>query len=80
MKILAIIITNLHIAWNKQIETREIYNMNQNSIIDFTKRYSKIKLRYNVENMILFLHAKMNPDKLPPLIINDACLHEEEEI
>jgi hypothetical protein len=29
------------IASNKQIETCELYNMNQNSIIDFTKRYNK---------------------------------------
>ena len=28
------------IASNKQIETPEFYNMNQNSIIDFTKRYN----------------------------------------
>ena len=30
-----------NIAWNSQIKTREIYNMNENSTIDFTKRYNK---------------------------------------
>ena len=30
-----------NIASNKQIETCEFYNMNQNSIIDFTKRHNK---------------------------------------
>ena len=29
------------IASNKQIETREFYNMNENSMIDYTKRYDK---------------------------------------
>ena len=32
-------------ASNKQIETCEFYNMNQNNIIDYTKRYYKNEVR-----------------------------------
>ena len=48
------------IGSKKQIETYEFYNMNQNSIIDFTRRYNKIKLKYIINRIILTLHAKMS--------------------
>ena len=73
-----------NIASNKRIETREFYNMNQNSIFDFTQRYKKCEgTLYCTKCDPDFAcqdEYKLNPDELPPLIINDGNLYMEEEI
>jgi len=58
------------IASNKQIDTHKFYNMNQSSVIDFTKRHNKneIKLycrKCNPDFACQDEH-KLNPDELPP--------------
>ena len=72
------------IVSNKQIETRDFYNMNRNSIIGFTKRYTKnevtlhcIKFDPDFEYRSIFC---INPDELPLLIVNDDYLYVEERI
>ena len=69
---------------NKQIETREFYNMNLNSIIGFTRRCNR--------NEVTFYCRKCNhdfayqdkykiiPDKLTSLILSDGYQYVEEEI
>ena len=72
------------IASNKQIETREFYNMNQNSIIDFTKRFNKNEVtlycRKCDPDFARQDEYKLNPDELLPLIVSDDYLYVEEEI
>ena len=72
------------IASNKQTETHEFYNMNQNNISDFTKRYHKneVKLycRKYDPDFACQDENKLNPDELQPLTVTDGYLYVEEEI
>ena len=72
------------IASNKQIETREFYNMNQSSFIDFIKRFNKNKVtlycRKCDPDFACQDEYKLNPDELLPLIVSDDYLYVEEEI
>ena len=71
-----------NIALNKRIETGEFCIMNENSIIDFTRRNNKNEVAlyfrkfypgYKCQN-----EYKQNTNELPPLIIIDAFLYVEE--
>jgi hypothetical protein len=72
------------IASNKQIEIREFYNMNQSSIVDFTKRFNKkeVKLycRKCDHDFARQDEYEMNPDELLPLFVSDDYLYVEEAI
>ena len=69
---------------NKQIETPEFYNMNQNNIIDFTRRYNNSEVTLYCgkcnPNFVCQDEYKLNPDELLPLIITDGDLYVEKEI
>ena len=60
------------------------YNMNQNSIIDFTKRYIKSEVtlycRKCGPDFASQDEDRLNPDDTLPFIIVDCCLYGEEEI
>jgi len=49
-----------NIASNKQIEPREFYNLNQNIIIDFTKRHNKNEVTLFCTKCDHDFAAKMN--------------------
>ena len=72
------------IASNKEIKTHEFYNMNQSSIIDFTKRFNKNEVtlycRKCNSDFAFQCKYKLNPDELLPLIVSDDYLCVEEEI
>ena len=72
------------ITSNMQTETREFYNMIRSSIIDSTKIYNKNKVTlYCTKCDPGFAcqdEYKLNPDKLPPLVVNYGYLYIEEEI
>ena len=71
-------------ASNKQIETREFYNMNEKSIIDFTKRYNKSELILHCRkcdpDSVHQNRSIVNSDDLPPLVVLHNYLYIEEEI
>ena len=64
-----------NIASNKQVETSKFYNVNKNSIIEFTKRYNKNKVtlfcRKCDRNCACQNEYKSKPDELLPLIVTD---------
>ena len=68
-----------NIASNEQIETRDFYYMNQNSIIDFTTRYNKsdITLYYRKCDPYFTCQYQYKVDRndLPSLIIFDDYLY-----
>ena len=71
------------ITSKKQIEACELYNMNHNCIIDFTKRYNKnvVKLYCGKcdPDFAYQDQYKLNPNDLTPLIVIDDYLNDEEE-
>ena len=73
-----------NIASNKQIERSEFYNINQNSIIDITKRNNKNEVNLYCRkcdpDFACQDEYKLNPNGLPLLIIYDGYLYVEEEI
>ena len=71
--------TVCEIASNKQIETCEFYRMNENSIIDYTKRYDKseVTLYCRKCDPDIALHQDqytVNSDNLPALVVVDKYL------
>ena len=70
----------LDIASNKQIETRELNNLNPY----FTKRCDKNEVTLNCRKcnpkFICQDDCKLNSDEMPPLTINDGYLYVEDEI
>ena len=72
------------IASNSQIETREFYNMNANSIIDYTKRYDKSEVtlycrKCDPDFAVNQDQYTVNPNDLPTLVVHDSCLYIEDE-
>jgi hypothetical protein len=70
---------------NKQIETREFYNVNENSIIDYTKRHNKSEVTLFCRKCDLDIAAHqdqytVNSDDLPALGVLDKDLCVKEEI
>jgi len=72
------------IASNKQIETLEFYNMNGNSIIDFTWRYNKHEVTLHCRrcdsDFACQDEFKLNSDELPLVIVLESYLYVEVEI
>ena len=73
-----------NIVSNEQIEASSFYNMSQNSIIDFTRRYDKGEItlycRKCDPDFACQDEYKLNPDNLPLIIVVDGYLYSEEEI
>ena len=68
------------IASNKQIETCEFYKMNENSIIDYTKRYGKSKVTLYCRKCDPDIAAHQDQytvksDNLPALVVVDKYLY-----
>jgi hypothetical protein len=68
------------IASNRQIETREFYNINVNSIIDCTKRYNKSEVtlycrKCDTDFAAHQDHYTVNSNDRPALIVLDTCLY-----
>ena len=61
------------------METREFYTMNENSIIDFTKRYNKSEVTFCWRKCDPdFAHQDqytVNSDDLPPLVALDTATY-----
>ena len=72
------------IVSNNQIEIYEFYIMNLNGVIEFTVRHNKIEVtlycRKFSPDFTCQDEYELNTNELPPLIITDGYLCEEEEI
>ena len=72
--------TVCEIASNKQIETCEFYRMNENSIIDYTKRYDKSEVtlycrKFDPDIAVHQDQYTVNSDNLPALVVVDKYLY-----
>ena len=71
------------ITSNNQIETGEFFNMNRNSIIDFTRRFNKNEVTIYCgkcdPDFARQDQYKLNPNDLPPLIVVDDDDYDDDD-